>query len=131
MQPTDIDIKFCNHSNFVYHSNKSPIFRDRLIPTINKSYLPKFKSSYTLKMLSTNSGSKAVCDQIYLILPLNQLQHLTVEGILDHSIKNKGKMFLDLDQQLLVYIRDEGGIEKSRVVNVIQMGFSLLGRKKS
>lgn len=58
------------------------------------------------------------------------MQRLTVEGVLDHAIKNKEKMFLDLDQQLLVYIRGEGGVRKSRVVNTIQMGFSLLGRKK-
>ena len=48
-------------------------------------------------MLLPNNNFKAICDQIYLLLLLNQLQYLVVEGILDHSIKYKGKMFLDLD----------------------------------
>lgn len=49
---------------------------------------------------------------------------------MDHNIKNKGKMFLNLDQQLLVYIRIEKGIAKSRVVNAIWPDFFLLGNRK-
>ena len=37
-------------------------------------------------------------------------------------------MFLDLDKQLLLYIRDESGMGKNGVLNVIQIGFILLGR---
>lgn len=100
------------------------------IPTISKCYLLKFKTPHSLEILSPNSDSKAVCDQIHLLLPLNQLQHLIVEGILDHSIKYKDKMFFDLDQQLLVYIRGEGGIGKSRVVNAIQIDYFLYSKRR-
>ncbi len=77
-----------------------------------------------------DSDSKTVCDQIHLLLQLNQLQRLIVEGILDHVIKNKGRMYLDSDQQLLIYVRGEGAVGKSRVVKAIEMGFTLLGRRK-
>lgn len=65
-------------------------------------------------MLLFNSGSKVVCNQIQLIILLNQLQHLTVEDILDYTIKNKGKMFLNLDLQLFVYIRIKGVVKKAK-----------------
>lgn len=38
-------------------------------------------------------------------------------------------MFLNLNQQLLVYIRVEKGIKKSKVVNAISIGFILLDRE--
>lgn len=39
-------------------------------------------------------------------------------------------MHFDLDQQLLIYIRDEREIEKSENVKVIEMSFALLSRRK-
>ena len=39
-------------------------------------------------------------------------------------------MFLDLDKQLLLYIKGKDGIKKSRVVNTIKMGFTLFGRRR-
>lgn len=39
-------------------------------------------------------------------------------------------MFLDLDQQLLVYIRDEGGIKKSRVINIIRIDYFLYSKRR-
>ncbi len=82
-----------------------------------------------LDILLPNSDSRALCDHIYLLLPLNQLQRLIVEGILDHAIKFKEKMFLDSGKQLLIYIRGERGVGKSRVMKVIEMGFILLSRR--
>lgn len=38
-------------------------------------------------------------------------------------------MFWDSDQQLLVYIKSEEDVRKSRVINTIQMGIILLGRR--
>lgn len=54
---------------------------------------------------------------------------MTIEGILDHDIKNKGKIYLDLDQQLLIDIRSEEKIRKSRVLKAIKIGFALFGRR--
>ncbi len=55
---------------------------------------------------------------------------MTVKGILDHAIKFKGKMFLDFGEHLLIYSRVEGGVGKSRVMKVIEMGFILLNKRK-
>lgn len=38
-------------------------------------------------------------------------------------------MFLNLFQQLLIYIRDKKGVRKSKVVNAIQISFTLFNRK--
>lgn len=51
-----------------------------------------------------------------------------MEDILDHIIPNKRKMFLNFDQQLLIYIRDEEDVRKSTLINIIEMSFSLLSR---
>lgn len=55
---------------------------------------------------------------------------MTLKGILDYTIKNKGKIYFDLDQQLLIYIKGEEGIRKSRVIKVIKMDFIILSRRK-
>lgn len=39
-------------------------------------------------------------------------------------------MFLDLDHQLLIYMRGKRSIGKNRVVNAIQIGFFLFGKRK-
>lgn len=45
-------------------------------------------------------------------------------------IKNKGKMFLDVDKQLFIYIKIEGDVRKSRIINTIEIDFSLFGKRK-
>lgn len=55
---------------------------------------------------------------------------MIVKRILDHVIKFKEKIFLDSKKQLLIYIRVEKGIRKSRVVKAIKIGFILLSKKK-
>lgn len=77
-----------------------------------------------------NSGFKIVYDHIHLLIPLNQSQYLTIVSILDNTIKNRGKRYLDLDLQLLIYIRVETGIKKSRVIKVIEMKFTLYIKKR-
>lgn len=58
------------------------------------------------------------------------MKRLTVKRVLDHVIKYKSRIFLDLDQQLLVYLRDKKNVKKSKIVNVIQRGYFLLSRRK-
>ncbi len=55
---------------------------------------------------------------------------MIVNGILDHAIKFKEKMFFDSRKQLLIYIKREGRVRKSRVIKDIKMGFILLRRRK-
>lgn len=40
------------------------------------------------------------------------------------------QIYLHIDQQLLIYVKGEEVVGKSRVVKVIEMRFILLGRKK-
>lgn len=48
---------------------------------------------------------------------------------MDHAIRNKGKIYLKLNQQLLIYVRDKGRVRKRRVVKTIEIDFVLLGRR--
>lgn len=54
---------------------------------------------------------------------------MIVKEILDYTIRNKEKMYLKLNQQLLIYIRGKSEVEKSRVVKAIKIGFVLLGKR--
>lgn len=82
-----------NLSNNDQISNKAVVLSGKLIPIIRRNLLSKLGSSYFLDVLPPDSDSKTVCDHIHLLLLLNQLQHLIIETILDHTIKNKGNMF--------------------------------------
>ena len=90
----------------------------------------KPKSSNLLDILPSDSNLRLVYDHIYLLILLNQLQHLTIKNFLDHAIKNMRKMYLYIDQQMLIYIRIEGRVEKNRVVKAIEIKFTLLGKRK-
>lgn len=83
------------------------------------------------KPLPENSDCRAVADRIHAILPLNYLQRLIVEQVLDHVIKSKGKPpCTNSSDQMLLYVRGEGGTGKTRVVKAIELGFSLLDRRE-
>lgn len=84
-----------------------------MILTISIGLILELITSYFLDVLPFNNNSKTICDCIYLLLSLNQLQDLIVEGILKYAIKNKGKMYFNLDQQLLIYIKDEKRVRKN------------------
>lgn len=58
VKPIDVDIKFSNHSDFVYHLDKLFVFQDELIPKIDQGHLLKYKFSYTLEILLPNSSFK-------------------------------------------------------------------------
>ena len=80
-------------------------------------------------VLLPDSDCKTVSDHIHTVLPLNYLKRLVVEEILDHVIQTKGKACLRREDQLLLYIRGEGGVGKSRVVKALELGFALLNRR--
>lgn len=102
----------------------------QLISIISRNLLPKPGSFHYLDLLLPNSDSKTVCDYIYLLLSLNQLQHLTVKTILNHAIKNKENIFFYIDQQQFIYIKGEKRVRKSRVIKAIEMRFTILSKKK-
>lgn len=60
---------------------------------------------------------------------LNYLQRFVVKEILYHAIIIVGNQYSDRTQQLLLYVRGEGGVRKSRVVKTIHIGFMFLERQ--
>ena len=56
---------------------------------------------------------------------------MVVEGILDYVIKNKGRLCITRENQLLLYVKGEKGVGKSRVINALKMGFALLDRRNN
>ncbi len=128
-EETEIDNKLDNYPE-IHLSNTTIGLPEELVSEVMAYLTPKPANSRTLDILPPNNDFRAVCDHIYLLLLLNQLQYLIVKGILDHTIKFKGKMFLDSKEQLLIYIRGKRKIGKSRVVTAIEMSFILLGIRK-
>lgn len=84
----------------------------------------------SVEALSPSSNCRIICDHIHAKLPLNYLQRLVVEEILNHVIQNNGKIQVHADDQLLLYVRGEGGVGKSRVVQALELDFTLLSRRK-
>ena len=57
------------------------------------------------------------------------MQRLVVEEVLNHIICTKSQLRLARENQMLLYIRGEVGVGKSRVIKALQMGFNLLQRQ--
>lgn len=103
-----------------------------LEPIIDKiemleEYLTKVESS----RLSDNPQAIILYDIIQDRLFLNHLQRVIVEEVLNHAILNKGNQCHLRSYQLLLYIRGEGGVGKSRIVKTIHLGFSFLKRQEN
>ncbi len=58
------------------------------------------------------------------------MQRVVVEEVLNHAIRNEGNQCHLRSDQLLLYIRGEGGVGKSRIVKAIHLGFRFLKRRK-
>lgn len=59
---------------------------------------------------------------------MNEMQRLIVEKVF-YSLSNTSKINCDrIEDQLLLYIRGEGGVGKSRVVHAIELGCTILSR---
>lgn len=65
---------------------------------INISFTLKIITFYLLDILLPNSNFKTIYNYIYLLLLLNKLEHLLFKDILNYNIKNKEKMYFNLDQ---------------------------------
>ena len=124
------DNKLNNPSNLSYTSNTPIGLLRQLILTINVGFIPDLINSHLLDKLLSNNNTKSVYDQIYLLLLLNQLKDLSIEEILYYIVKNKIKIYIDFEQQLLIYIKDKTEVEKSRIIKIIKIVFTLFGKKK-
>lgn len=81
--------KLNNLLNFVYIYIIQTRLSKQLILTISTGLIFKAVTSHFLDILLPNSDFIIVYNCIHLLLLLNQLQYLTVEGILNYAIKNK------------------------------------------
>ena len=112
-------------------SSKIDALSGNLEPVLdNILLLDETPDGFPLGPTMLNADCKTVCDHIYDRLPLNNLQRLVVEEIINHIIKNKSRMHLDIEKQLLLYMQEKGGVGKSRVVKALEMGFAFLDRRK-
>lgn len=52
-----------------------------------------------------------------------------MEGIFDHIIRNKDRLCVTRENQLLLYVKGEGGVRKSRIIYTLKMGFNFLNKR--
>lgn len=119
-----------NFSNLSHLLNARTSLLRQVIPIHSTSFLSDIVTFYLLVIILLKSNFKIVCNQIHLLLQLNQLQQLIIKAILDYIDKKIRKIYFGLDQQSLIYIRSGGKVRKSKVVKAIKMDFSLLGKRK-
>ncbi len=58
------------------------------------------------------------------------MQRVVVKEVLNYAICNEGNQCHLRSDQLLLYVREEGGVRKSRIVKAIYLEFSFLKRQK-
>ena len=124
------EIDDTNVSTLVQASIENISIIGALQPILNNSSLPNPSSSHALpNFLPVNADCKAVANHIHAVLSLNVLQCLVVKEVLNHIIKNKKKLYVTRENHLLLYVRKEGGVGKSHMINALEMGFALLNRR--
>ena len=124
----DIDIDYNqDDSNISSHHNPSIGILELIIDEIEMSEEHLTKVEYN--RLGENPQAVILCDIIQNQLPLNHLQMVVVEEALNHAILNKRNQCRHRSDQLLLYVRGEGGVGKSRVIKAIYLGFSFLKRQ--
>ncbi len=124
-----MDIDY-NHykSNPSNHFNSLMGILEPIIGRIEMSeeHLTKVESS----RFDDNSLAIILINIIQDQLPFNQLQRVVVKKVLNHTICNKANQCCLRSDQLLLYVRREGGVGKSRIIKAIHLGFSFLKRRK-
>lgn len=61
---------------------------------------------------------------------LQSLLRVVIKEVLNHAILNKGNQCYHESEQLLLYIRGEEEVRKSRFVKAIYLGFGFFKRQK-
>lgn len=93
----EIKSKLDNFLDFGYFSNVPIDLLWQLILIITISLISNIVIYYTPNIISFNSDSKIIYSQIYLLLSLNQIKQLIIEEILEYIVKNKEKMYFNLN----------------------------------
>lgn len=55
---------------------------------------------------------------------------MVVEGSFDHIIRNKGRLYVTKEDQLLLYVRGEGEVGKDHMIYALEIGFILLNKRR-
>ncbi len=133
-QPTEIDINmdidYDHHkSNLSSHPNSLTGILEPIIGEIkiSEKHLTKVKSNH----LGDNLQVIILYDIIQDRLLLNYLQRLVIEKVLNYAIRNEKNQCHLRNDQLLLYVRGERRVGKSRIVKSIYLGFSFLKRQKA
>lgn len=92
-----VDKDLNNSPTYDHPSNVVMSLMERLEPMLTTELISRSVMFHPLDVLPSDSDSKTICDHIYLSLSLNQLQCLIIKRILDHAIRNKGKIYLELN----------------------------------
>ncbi len=100
-----------------------PIIGEIEIP---EEYLTKVGFSH----LSNSPQAIILYNIIQDWLLFNYLQKIVIEKVLNHTISNERNQCHLRNDQLLVYIRRERGVEKNKIVKAIYLGFGFLKRQK-
>lgn len=124
----DIDIDYnYDNSNISSPQNHSIGILEPIIDKIEMSeeYLTKIKYN----RLNKNSQAVILYNNIQNWLFLNHLQKVVVEKALNYAILNKRNKCHYRSDQLLLYVREEKGVRKNRVVKAIYLEFNFLKRQ--
>ena len=92
--------------------------------------LMNFTVSQLICRIGSNSIRLSITQLVQKILTLNQKQFLAVKKVLNHAIQVCGKTTVEVRDQMLLYISDEGDVGKSQVIQTIEFGYGLLQQKK-
>ncbi len=125
---TETDV--ANINTLLQASVQNMLIIEALKSILTNSTLPDSSLSQLLDdIITAKADCKAITDHIHAVLLLNPLKHLVVEGIFDYVIRNIGRLYVIREDQLLLYVRGEGGVGKIRVIHVLEIGFTLLNRR--
>lgn len=74
-------------------------------------------SQLLVNIIAANTNYTTITDHIHAVLLLNTLQHLLVERIFDHIIRNNDRLCITKEDKLLSYMRGEERVGKSCVIH--------------
>ncbi len=126
----EIETDIANINTSLQASVQSMSIIEALEPILTNFILPDSSPSQLLyNIIAANADCKAIMDHIHAVLLLNTLHRQVVEKIFDYIIRNKGRLCVTREDQLLLYMRGEGRVGKSRVIYALEMSFTLLNRR--
>lgn len=92
--------------------------------------LEKYLTKIEFNCLDKNIQAITLYDIIQAQLPFNYLESIVDKQVFNHAIFNKRNLYHYGNKQLLLYIRGEGGVGKSKVIKAIHLGYCYLKPEK-